>query len=139
MDFLSFLIDKNNIFISAAAVFSGAMLLIPSFRKGGSAGVNTSQAISMANQRQAVWVDIRPADQFKNGHIAQARNVPATELDEKASALPKNKPLIVVCAAGREANRAAAKLRAQGFSDVVPMAGGMRAWADANLPIVKKA
>ena len=91
MDFLSFLIDKNNIFISAAAVFSGAMLLVPSFRKGGS-GVNTSQAISMANQQQAVWVDIRPADLFKNGHIAQARNVPAAELEAKASSLPKNKP-----------------------------------------------
>lgn len=137
MDFLSFLIDKNNIFISAAAVFSGAMLLVPSFRKGGS-GVTTAQAITMANQQQAVWVDIRPAEQFKNGHIAQARNVPTAELEAKASSLPKNKPLIVVCATGRDAKRAVSTLRAQGFSDVVPMVGGMRAWADASLPVVQK-
>ena len=76
--------------------------------------MSTSEAIQMVNQRQAVWVDVRPAEQFQAGHIAQARSVPAADLEQKAGNLPKNKPLIVVCDNGRDSARAA-KLRAQGL------------------------
>ena len=93
--------------------------------------MSTSEAIQMVNQRQAVWVDVRPAEQFQAGHIAQARSVPAADLEQKAGNLPKNKPLIVVCDNGRDSARAAAKLRAQGYADVVPLDGGMRAWLAA--------
>ncbi|AMG47946.2 rhodanese-like domain-containing protein [Achromobacter xylosoxidans] len=115
------------------------MLAIPALRKGrtGSA-VSTTEAIQMVNQRQAVWVDVRPAEQFQAGHIAQARSVPAADLEQKAASLPKNKPLVVVCDNGRDSARAAAKLRAQGFADVVPLEGGMRAWLAASLPVTQK-
>ncbi|MFG0232594.1 rhodanese-like domain-containing protein [Achromobacter sp. AONIH1] len=139
MDLLQFLLDKNNVFIVAVAVVSGIMLMVPALRKGraGSA-VSTSEAIQMVNQRQAVWVDVRPAEQFQAGHIAQARSVPAADLEQKAGNLPKNKPLIVVCDNGRDSARAAAKLRAQGYADVVPLDGGMRAWLAASLPVTQK-
>ncbi|MGE8658425.1 MAG: rhodanese-like domain-containing protein [Achromobacter sp.] len=139
MDLLQFLLDKNNIFIVAVTLVSGVMLAIPALRKGrtGSA-VSTAEAIQMVNQRQAVWVDVRPAEQFQAGHIAQARSVPAADLEQKAASLPKNKPLVVVCDNGRDAARAAAKLRAQGFADVVPLEGGMRAWLAASLPVTQK-
>ena len=139
MDLLQLLLDKNNIFIVAVTVVSGVMLAIPALRKGrtGSA-VSTTEAIQMVNQRQAVWVDVRPAEQFQAGHIAQARSVPAADLEQKAASLPKNKPLVVVCDNGRDSARAAAKLRAQGFADVVPLDGGMRAWLAASLPVTQK-
>ncbi|MPT39180.1 MAG: rhodanese-like domain-containing protein [Achromobacter sp.] len=115
------------------------MLAIPALRRdrAGSA-VSTGEAIQMVNQRNAVWVDVRPAEQFQAGHIAQARNVPAADLEQKAASLPKNKPLVVVCDNGRDSARAAAKLRAQGFADVVPLEGGMRAWSAASLPVTQK-
>ena len=81
---------------------------------------------------------MRPAEQFQAGHIAQARSVPAADLEQKAGNLPKNKPLIVVCDNGRDSARAAAKLRAQGYADVVPLDGGMRAWLAASLPVTQK-
>jgi rhodanese-related sulfurtransferase len=139
VDLLQFLIDKNNVFIVAVAVISGIMLAIPALRKGRSgSAVSTTEAIQMVNQRQAVWVDVRAAEQFQAGHIAQARNVPAADLEQKAASLPKNKPLIVVCDNGRDSARAAAKLRTQGFADVVPLDGGMRAWSAASLPVTQK-
>lgn len=139
MDLLQFLLDTNNIFIAAIALVSGAMLVIPALRQGrtGSA-VNTTAAIQLVNQRQAVWIDVRPAEQFQVGHIAQARSVPAADLEQKAASLPKNKPLVVVCDNGRDSARAAAKLRAQGFADAVPLEGGMRAWLAASLPVTQK-
>ncbi|WMD19571.1 rhodanese-like domain-containing protein [Achromobacter seleniivolatilans] len=139
MDLLQFLLDKNNIFIVAVTVISGVMLAIPALRKGrkGSA-ISTGEAIQMVNQRNAVWIDVRPTEQFQAGHIAQARSVPAADLEQKAASLPKNKPLIVVCDNGRDSARAATKLRTQGFADAVPLEGGMRAWSAANLPVTQK-
>ncbi|WP_459616022.1 rhodanese-like domain-containing protein [Bordetella sp. 2513F-2] len=139
MDFLQFLLDKNNVFIVAVAVVSGAMLALPALRKGRTgATIGTSEAIQMVNQRQAVWVDVRPPEQFQAGHIAQARSLPAAELEQKAGSLPKNKPLIVVCEHGRNAPRIAARLRAQGYAEVAVMEGGMRAWYAAGLPVTQK-
>jgi len=139
VDLLQFLIDKNNVFIVAVAVVSGIMLMMPALRKGrAGAAVGTSEAIQMVNQRQAVWVDVRPAEQFQAGHIAQARSLPAADLEKKAGALPKNKPLIVVCEQGRDAARIAARLRSQGFAEVSVLEGGMRAWFAAGLPVTQK-
>lgn len=139
MDLLQFLLDKNNIFIVAVAVVSGVMLAVPALRKArDGAGISTSEAIQMINQRQAVWVDVRPPEQFQAGHIAQARNVPATDIEQKAGSLPKNKPLVVVCENGRIAVRVAGRLRSQGFADVTVMEGGMRAWSAAGLPVTQK-
>ena len=139
MDLLQFLVDKNNIFIVAVALVAGVMLAVPALRKGRSgSGISTSEAIQMVNQRQAVWVDVRPAEQFRAGHIAQARSLPAAELEQKAGTLPKNKPLVVVCDTGREAGRVASRLRSQGFAEVAVMEGGMRSWASAGLPVTQK-
>lgn len=43
----------------------------------------------------------------------------------------------MVCDNGRDSARAAAKLRAQGYADVVPLDGGMRAWLAASLPVTQ--
>jgi len=139
VDLLQFLVDKNNIFIVAVALVSGVMLAVPALRKGRSgAGISTAEAIQMVNQRHAVWVDVRPAEQFRAGHISQARNMPAAEVEQKAGSLPKNKPLVLVCETGRDAGRVASRLRSQGFAEVAVLEGGMRAWTSANLPVTQK-
>ena len=139
MDFLPFLLDKNNLFILAVAIVSGVMLAFPALRKGRGTGiVSATEAIQMVNQRQGVWIDLRPAEQFQAGHIAQARNVPLAQVSQKAASLPKNKPLLLVCEQGRDSARAIAELRRQGFPEVAALEGGMRAWNQAGLPVTRK-
>jgi rhodanese-related sulfurtransferase len=139
VDFLNFLLDKSNPILVAVAAVSGVLLVLPNLRKpGGGSGLGTAEAIQMVNQRHAVWVDVRPPEQFQAGHIAQARSLPAAEVEQKAAGLPKNKPLILVCEQGRDASRIAARLRAQGHAEVVTLDGGMRAWFAAGLPVTQK-
>lgn len=139
MDFLHFLLSQNNILIVAVTIVSGGLLAYPALRKAsGASAISTAQAIQMINQRQAVWVDVRPAEQFQAGHIAQARSLPVADIEKKAANLPKNKPLVLVCDQGRESGKAASKLRAQGYTEVVALEGGMRAWSQAGLPITQK-
>ena len=58
-----------------------------------------------------------------------------------AKDLPANKavPVLVMCASGARARRAASQLRKAGYEKAVAVAGGNAAWRDANLPVEKKA
>jgi len=136
---VDFLTSNNNLFILAIAAVSGLMLMWPTISRARSGdAVNPPQAVQLINQRHAVVIDIRPAEQFAAGHIAQARNVPFDELEQKAASLPKNKPLVVVCDMGRHAGRAAAKLKSLGHADVAMLEGGLRAWTQGGLPLTQK-
>lgn len=135
---MKFVLD--NIIFIVLALASGGMLLWKTVREGqgGRAGTLTpAEATAAVNQRQAVFVDVRPAADFSAGHIAQSRNVPVDDLKQKAGGLPKNKPLILVAATGKDAARAMAEFQAQGFSEVTRLAGGLVGWAQAGLPLAK--
>jgi len=136
---VDFLTSNNNLLILAIAVASGLMLMWPTINRSRSGdAVNSVQAVQMINQRHAVVIDVRPAEQFATGHITQARNVPIDEIEQKAASLPKNKPLVVVCDMGRLAGRAAAKLKSLGHEEVAVLEGGLRAWTQGGLPLTQK-
>jgi len=136
---VDFLTTGNNLLILAIAVGAGLMLLRPSLNRARAGqSVSASQAVQLINQRHAVVIDVRPLEQFAAGHIAQARNVPLDELEQKAEALPKNKPLLLVCDMGRLAGRAAAKLKSLGHAEVAVLEGGLRAWTQGGLPLTRK-
>lgn len=136
---MDFILSQNNLYIVLIAVVSGALLLWPAIgRRRGTNPVTPTEAVQLANRSQGVFIDVRGAEQYKSGTIAQARNVPIAELEAKLDSLPKNKPLIVFCDQGREAIRAAATLRKHGL-EAVSLEGGLRAWTQAGLPLSKKA
>lgn len=136
---MDFILSQNNIYIVLIALVSGGLLLWPTLSKRrGANSASATEAVQLANRQQGVFIDIRSPEQFKTGTIAQARNVPFAELEAKLETLPKNKPLIVVCDQGRQAVSAATTLRKHGL-EAVSLEGGLRGWAQAGLPLSKKA
>ena len=131
---MQFLID--NVFLIAIAFISGGMLLWPLIR-GRVAGpsLSTLQATQLINGRNAVVVDVRTPQEFATGSLPGARNIPVEKVGEKMRDIKKDKPLIVVCATGSRAGKAAAQLRAGGYGEVYVLAGGIAAWREAGLPI----
>jgi phage shock protein E len=73
----------------------------------------------------AVVVDVRTADEYAEGHLPTAVNIPVqempTRIDEVAKlvANDKTRPIVVYCAAGSRAAKAQAQLTAAGYSQVV--------------------
>lgn len=100
-------------------------------------GISPQAAISLINHEHAVIIDIRDPDVYKKGHIVHAQNIKAESLVDKKIEKLKNKPLIIVCAAGVSAQRVAADLAKRGLK-VYTLQGGMNAWREAKLPIVKE-
>jgi rhodanese-related sulfurtransferase len=131
---VQFFID--NIFLIVIAFVSGGMLVWPLVRSRASGpALSTLQATQLINSRNAVVVDVRTPEEFKTGSLPGARNIPADKMSEKVPDIKKDKPLIVVCASGGRAGKAAAQLRSNGFGEVYVLAGGIAAWREAGLPI----
>ena len=93
------------------------------------------------NKEQAVVVDIRTEKEFRTARILDAVHLPSDKANKSEfSTLEKykNKPIIVVCAAGVSASGVAHKLVKAGFEQVSLLKGGMNAWTGAGLPVAKK-
>jgi len=128
----------ENIFLIAIAFASGAMLLWPMImgRANGPA-LDTLGATRLINDTGAVVLDVRASADFAAGHLPNARNIPLAELDKRIGELPAGKPVLVCCNSGATSGRASALLRKSGRADVFNLAGGLQAWRQAGLPVVK--
>ena len=135
---MDFLLSQNNLWILLIALASGAMLMWPGLSKGRSnARIALTDAIDQINREQGVFVDIRPAEQFKAGHIPQARNITLDTLDAHLGTLSQDKPVVIVDAQGREGARAVAQLRKHGFTRAFCLDGGLNAWTEGGMPLKK--
>ena len=70
------------------------------------AALSAMQAVRLMNQG-ALVLDLRGKEAFDAGHIGDARNVPAAELEAQADALKKwrDKTVIAYCDTGVERRR----------------------------------
>ncbi|ERS92026.1 MULTISPECIES: rhodanese-like domain-containing protein [unclassified Halomonas] len=140
------MIDQLFEFVQNHPLLVGAFLLVLTawvlyeVRNSAAGGVTAGEATQLINREDAVVVDIREAGDFKAGHIAGARNIPQSRLDERMSELEKvkDKPIIVVCKHGQAAGAAVAKLSKAGYPRVLKLKGGMMQWQADGLPVVKK-
>lgn len=133
---------QQNILLVAVAVVSGSMLLALSFRRpGGAHSVTPTQATLLINRENAQLIDIREPNEYVNGHLSEARNIPTASLAERAGELEpfKEKPVILVCQSGARSSAACSTLTKLGFSKVYSLEGGVGAWSEAGLPLKKGA
>lgn len=93
-------------------------------------------AIDLINNEDAVVLDLREKEVFKNGHIIDAVNCTADDFEQAKMNKYKNKKIILVCARGLQSPVVAAKIAIQGFQPVV-LGGGIASWQNADLPLVK--
>jgi rhodanese-related sulfurtransferase len=129
---------RQNYLLALVALVSGAMLVWPYLRRAtGGPWVSPSQATHLVNREDALVVDIRDASEYGAGHVLGAKNVPLARIGAVGADLAKRKekPVIVYCATGERAGKAATALKKQGFARVFNLSGGLRAWQDAGLPV----
>jgi rhodanese-related sulfurtransferase len=142
-DTVKFFADYNNLALLAVAIVSGGLLVWSSVQRriagGGGAKLSASAATQLINRRNAIVVDVRESGEYAAGHLPQAKHAPLGELEGKAGSLAKNKetPIILVCQTGQRAGRAQAVLKRAGYSEVYSLEGGLAAWQQAGLPVVK--
>ena len=107
-------------------------------RANAATAVSPGEAVRLMNDG-ALMIDIRSTNQFKDGHVSGARNVPGDQIAEGAATVEKlkGKTLITCCDSGVTSAAAARKLTDLGFTSVYNLRGGIAAWRQDNLPVNK--
>lgn len=143
MDFdflISFVIKYWYLWLSLIVLLG---LLIYHELRGAVHGVRlltAAQVVEKINREQAVIVDIRPSSIYAEGHIVDAQSIPESDLSVKQGKLAKYKqrPIVVACQSGQQCTKVGAQFVQEGFDQVFALKGGMNAWNEAGLPLVKR-
>ncbi len=101
--------------------------------------VSSHEAVKMINDQKAIVIDIRSPEEFAQGHIVNAINIPAKQFQQSQTLFNKyrKKNIILVCALGQRSSDVLRRLHKLGFENVCSMRGGMKAWKSASMPEVK--
>jgi rhodanese-related sulfurtransferase len=80
---------------------------------------------------------VRSHEEFEgpDGRVAGSLLVPLPELETGASAIPADRPVVVVCHSGSRSALATQQLLKSGRGQVANLRGGLRRWSDQGYPL----
>jgi hydroxyacylglutathione hydrolase len=80
-------------------------------------------------------VDVRQATEYNAGHVPGSWHLMAGWLPGRLAGIPRDRPIVTICASGYRSTIAASLLRRAGFRDVTGVRTGVPDWIDAGLPV----
>ncbi len=78
-------------------------------------------------------IDVREPREFRQGHIQGAKLIPLPDILADPAQVPKDKPVVLNCRAGRRSTRVAYELAQKGYDNLFVLEGGILAWEAAVL------
>ena len=93
------------------------------------------EAFATAHAGGAFVIDVREPREYLDGHVPGALLVPIAQLLSRLSELPKDEPVLLVCASGNRSKTATSWLRDRGF-DANSVAGGASGWISSGRSVV---
>lgn len=100
---------------------------------------DAGQAAKLLGTNQITVIDVRTPREFASGHIAGATNINylSGDFSDKLAQLDRSKTYLLHCAVGGRSTNALPKLARLGFTNVIHLDGGFKAWQAAGNPVVK--
>ncbi len=139
-DFLLFL-QENAILVGIALSLLGAIIVVETQRFTRQyKEVTPAQAVRLINREGAFLLDLRESHELESGTIHNAKHLAASNLPKQLDKIGqhKEKPMIAFCASGVRAPSICRLLVKNGFSNVHHLKGGIAAWQQTGMPLVKK-
>lgn len=87
-----------------------------------------------------VLIDVRTADEYSAGHIKSAvqKDYYQTQVfSDFLDSLNKKAKYLIYCRTGRRSAEVLKLMQTKGFTNITDLLGGITAWTQANLPIIK--
>ena len=99
-------------------------------------GITAAELLRRLRADEVVVLDVRPAPEYRTGHILGARSVPMKELHRRLSELPKKREIVAYCRGPFcvYADEAVALLRRRGYR-AKRLDVGFPDWKHAGLPV----
>jgi len=100
--------------------------------------VAEARALMQAHPDRVQVLDVREPHELAICQLDGAAHVPMSQIPAQAAALPRDRHLLVLCHHGVRALRVTQFLRAQGFTAVSNIGGGIDAWAAEFDPAMRR-
>ena len=113
-------------------------LFIMMRRESKKAVVSLSEKEFVENMRKGQLVDLRKKEEFDQGHINGARNIPFVMLTRNPGKLRRDLPIYLYCEKGKVCKRAALVLYGKGYENIYQLEGGLTNWTGPLKKTVKK-
>lgn len=97
----------------------------------------TPQAASelIKNRKDLLLIDVRGPEELRSGAIAGSVLLPFWNILQGNHQLPKDKPMLLICAVGGRSFAVGQVLKRQGYGEMYNLSGGLDAWKKAGLPV----
>ncbi len=96
--------------------------------------IKSSELSAQIAGTSPVLLDVRQAEEFSQGHIADAINIPLRELGHELDQIPQDRPIVAICGSGHRSTIAMTALQLLGYQDVKSLDGGMTVWSATQVP-----
>lgn len=107
-------------------------------RESKKAVINLSEKEFTENMRKGQLVDLRNKQEFEEGHINGARNIPFAMLTRNPGKLRRDLPIYLYCQKGNVSKRAALVLYGKGYENIYQLEGGLTNWTGSLKKSTKK-
>ena len=137
---MDFLAQTDNLVLAALMIISGTALFMPTLSTLISGkGLTPTDATIWINRRKASVIDLRAEEDFKLGHLPNAKNIALESLGSslKTIKIDQKYPVVVIGRGPAHSQKAAKELRNLGYTEVGILDGGIGAWQTSGLPLVK--
>lgn len=100
---------------------------------------DATAAAKLVANNQIIVLDVRTPREFAAGHIAGATNINylGTDFSDRLAQLDRSKSYLLHCAVGGRSTNALPKLARLGFTNVIHLDGGFKAWQATGNPVAK--
>lgn len=118
-----------------------AALLISACSQAATPAVSVQQARDQMSTNQAVLIDVREPDEAATVRAPGSTLIPLGQLGRRLAELPQDKstPVLLICRSGNRSATATDLLLKAGYSQARNVSGGMNAWEQAGLPVLRGA
>lgn len=86
-------------------------------------------------RKDLLLVDVRSPEEFQGGTLPGATLIPFWDFAKGRYDLPKDKPILLICAVGGRSLACGQLLASQGYREVYNLKGGLDAWVQQRVPL----
>jgi len=92
----------------------------------------------LSSDKDILFIDVRTPQEIAEIAVEGAQPVPMATILQGHAVLPKDKPIILICAVGGRSYWVGRFLSSRGYSEVYNLSGGIVDWEKEGLPVIRK-
>ncbi len=101
--------------------------------------VKVAEAYELITENKDIHIlDVRTRDEYRKGHLRNAKNIPLSDVDKRLGKIPRNNDVLVYCRDGARSVRAIRRLEVAGYTKLYHMHEGYRGWKKAGHPTTER-